>query len=90
MENMAGIAATKLVALLRFLEGEPSRVRRKRMPQLVRVLGGVAARRGELARFAMALVSAPRPLDPRLMPDKLLPALGEFAAEMPLHPVGEP
>ena len=31
MENMAGIAATKLVAL-RFLDGEPSRVRRMRMP----------------------------------------------------------
>ena len=83
-----GIAATKLVAL-RFLAGEPSQMRRMSMPEFVRVLGNVPARSRELARFAMALMGAPLPFDPRLMPDELLLALGKFAAQMPLHPVGE-
>ena len=89
MQDMAGIAAAKLVAL-RFLEPEPSQVRRHAHAAPCACAGDVPARGRELARFTMPLRGAPLPFDPRLMPHKLLFALGEVAAEVPLHPVGEP
>jgi len=85
---MAGTAATSFAARL-LIEPELSGVHSERVAQSVHVLGGMPAGRRELARLAMPPMGALALFDLRLMPVKLLLALGKLAAQMPLYALGE-